>query len=124
MRFTRPISIATLGALLTLAGCKEEQAPQEGFAFPPPQVAVLTVKAEDVPITNELPGRIAATRIAEVRPRASGILVDRVFQQGAVPVRAARTQQPHGRKKSQPFEEGATVFRNHGGVTGNSKEGT
>ena len=84
MRFTRPISIATLGALLTLSGCKEEQAPQEGFAFPPPQVAVLTVKAEDVPITNELPGRIAATRTAEVRPRASGIVVDRVFEQGSL----------------------------------------
>ena len=83
MRFTRPISIATLGALLTLAGCKEEQAPQEGFAFPPPQVAVLTVKAEDVPITNELPGRVAATRTAEVRPRASGIVIERVFEQGS-----------------------------------------
>ncbi|MFC6445960.1 efflux RND transporter periplasmic adaptor subunit [Shinella zoogloeoides] len=84
MRFTRPISIATLGALLTLAGCKEEQAPQEGFAFPPPQVAVLTVKAEDVPITNELPGRVAATRTAEVRPRASGILIERIFEQGSL----------------------------------------
>ncbi len=83
MRFTRPISIATFGALLILAGCQEEQAPQGGFAFPPPQVAVLTVKAEDVPITNDLPGRIAATRIAEVRPRASGIVIARVFEQGS-----------------------------------------
>ena len=83
MRFTRPISIATFGALLIIAGCQEEQAPQGGFAFPPPQVAVLTVKAEDVPITNDLPGRIAATRTAEVRPRASGIVVERVFEQGS-----------------------------------------
>ena len=83
MRFTRPISIATLGALLIIAGCQEEQAPQGGFAFPPPQVAVLTVKAEDVPITNDLPGRIAATRTAEVRPRASGIVIERVFEQGS-----------------------------------------
>ena len=83
MRFTRPISIATFGALLILAGCQEEQAPQGGFAFPPPQVAVLTVKAEDVPITNDLPGRIAATRTAEVRPRASGIVIERVFEQGS-----------------------------------------
>ncbi|OJU98261.1 MAG: efflux transporter periplasmic adaptor subunit [Shinella sp. 65-6] len=84
MRFMRPISIATFGALLILAGCKEEQAPQEGFSFPPPQVATITVKAEDVPITNDLPGRIAATRTAEVRPRASGIVVERVFEQGSL----------------------------------------
>lgn len=84
MRFTRPISIATFGALLILAGCSDEQAPQAGFSFPPPQVAVITVKAEDVPITNELPGRIAATRTAEVRPRASGILIERVFEQGSL----------------------------------------
>ena len=83
MRFTRPISIATFGALLILAGCQDEQAPQGGFAFPPPQVAVITVKAEDVPITNDLPGRIAATRTAEVRPRATGIVIDRIFEQGS-----------------------------------------
>jgi membrane fusion protein (multidrug efflux system) len=69
---------------LILAGCQDEQAPQGGFSFPPPQVAVITVKAEDVPITNDLPGRIAATRTAEVRPRASGILIERVFQQGSL----------------------------------------
>ena len=84
MRFTRPISIATFGALMILAGCQDEQAPQGGFSFPPPQVAVITVKAEDVPITNDLPGRIAATRTAEVRPRASGIIVERVFEQGSL----------------------------------------
>jgi membrane fusion protein (multidrug efflux system) len=33
---------------------------------------------------NELPGRIAATRTAEVRARVSGILQERVFQQGSM----------------------------------------
>jgi membrane fusion protein (multidrug efflux system) len=83
MRFTKPISIVTFGALLILAGCQEEQAQQGGAAFPPPQVAVVTVKAEDVPITNDLPGRIAATRTAEVRPRATGIIIERIFEQGS-----------------------------------------
>ncbi|MGB3813430.1 MAG: efflux RND transporter periplasmic adaptor subunit [Shinella sp.] len=83
MRFNRPITIATFGALLILAGCQDEQAQQGGGAFPPPQVAVITAKAENVPITNDLPGRIAATRTAEVRPRATGIVIERVFQQGS-----------------------------------------
>jgi membrane fusion protein (multidrug efflux system) len=48
----------------------------------PVPVSVYTVTQEDVPILNELPGRIAPTRIAEVRPRVSGIVVARVFEQG------------------------------------------
>lgn len=49
----------------------------------PVPVSVLTLAPEDVSITNELPGRIAPTRIAEVRPRISGIVVERVFEQGS-----------------------------------------
>jgi len=49
----------------------------------PVPVSVLTVAPENVPILNELPGRIAPTRIAEVRPRISGIVEQRVFEQGS-----------------------------------------
>jgi membrane fusion protein (multidrug efflux system) len=51
---------------------------------PPPPVGVISVQLEAIPITNELPGRIAPTRIAQVRPRVSGIIVARVFQQGSL----------------------------------------
>src|SRR6266540_2012452 len=34
-------------------------------------------------IFRELPGRIAPTRVSEVRPRVSGIVVERLFQQGS-----------------------------------------
>ena len=52
--------------------------------MPPVPVSVITTEAEDLPILSELPGRIAPTRIAEVRPRVSGIVVQRVFQQGSL----------------------------------------
>lgn len=52
--------------------------------MPPPQVGVLTIEAQDVPVISELPGRIAATRVSEVRARVSGILEERVFEQGAL----------------------------------------
>jgi membrane fusion protein, multidrug efflux system len=55
---------------------------QQGM--PPPAVGVVTVQPEAIPITNELPGRIAPTRIAQVRPRVSGIVIARVFQQGSL----------------------------------------
>lgn len=57
--------------------------PAGGQRPPPPAVSVVTIAPESVAITNELPGRIAPTRIAEVRPRVSGIVVERVFQQGS-----------------------------------------
>ena len=50
---------------------------------PPASVSVVTVAPESLPVINELPGRIAPTRIAEVRPRVSGIIVERVFEQGS-----------------------------------------
>ena len=62
---------------IVLVGCSDEQAAAPG-APPPAAVKVVTVKPEELPITNELPGRIAPTRLAEVRPRVSGIIVERV----------------------------------------------
>lgn len=50
----------------------------------PATVGVLTVAEQAVPVLNELPGRVAATRISEVRARVSGILLERVFEQGAL----------------------------------------
>lgn len=57
---------------------------QEGGQMPPPAVGVLELTAKSVPVVNELPGRIAATRVAEVRARVSGILLERVFEQGTL----------------------------------------
>ncbi|TAI63241.1 efflux RND transporter periplasmic adaptor subunit [Bradyrhizobium sp. Leo170] len=63
---------------LTIGGV----AAQQGAELPPPAVSVIELKAHAVPVVNELPGRIAATRISEVRARVSGILQARVFTQG------------------------------------------
>ena len=51
--------------------------------LPPAVVSVQTMRGESLPVINELPGRVAATRTAEVRPRVGGIVVERVFTQGA-----------------------------------------
>lgn len=85
MRMNRPILAATVAALLVLSGCQEgEGEKQAAPSYPPPQVSVITTKTEDIPITNDLPGRIAPTRISEVRPRATGIVIERVFEQGSI----------------------------------------
>ncbi len=79
--------VATVLSLLAVvAACTESNsaAPAAPGAPPPTAVSVVEVKPEQLPITNQLPGRIAPTRIAQVRPRVSGIVVERVFEQGSV----------------------------------------
>jgi membrane fusion protein (multidrug efflux system) len=51
--------------------------------MPPTEVGVVTVAPESVTITTELPGRVNAMRVAEVRARATGILLKRLFEEGA-----------------------------------------
>ena len=41
------------------------------------------LKAESVPITTELPGRINAYRAADVRPQVNGIILKRLFVEGS-----------------------------------------
>jgi membrane fusion protein (multidrug efflux system) len=70
---------------LVLAGCakKDGGAAAKAAHQPPPEVSVLTVAAESVPLSTELPGRIHPVREAEVRARATGILLKRYFEEGA-----------------------------------------
>jgi membrane fusion protein (multidrug efflux system) len=78
---------AALGLLVLLGACTEEKKATSSAAKAPPpptEVGIVVARAETLPVTNNLPGRIAPTRIAEVRPRVSGIVVERVFQQGSI----------------------------------------
>ncbi|WP_458759420.1 efflux RND transporter periplasmic adaptor subunit [Afipia sp. TerB] len=65
-----------------LSGCDEPTSAAASPA-PVPQVSVITVKPEPRALIRELPGRIAPTRVAEVRPQVSGIIVERLFEQGS-----------------------------------------
>lgn len=84
MRMNRPILAVTTATLFVLAGCQEKEEQQAAPVYPPAQVSVVTTSAAPVTITNDLPGRIAATRVAEVRPRVTGIVIQRVFEQGSM----------------------------------------
>jgi len=67
--------------LLTLFACG--RAPQGPPPSGPPEVAVVVVKPEPVVINTELPGRVSAYLIAEVRPQVSGIIQKRLFTEGS-----------------------------------------
>ena len=70
--------------LVALAACspRAETAPG-GAAPPPPEVGVVTATPRTVGLTTELPGRLEASRVAQVRARAAGILQKRLFREGS-----------------------------------------
>src|SRR6188768_812946 len=49
---------------------------------PPPEVSVITLAPRAVAITDQLPGRTTAYRVAEVRPQVTGIVQKRMFVEG------------------------------------------
>jgi membrane fusion protein (multidrug efflux system) len=71
-------------ALLTglAAGCGKSQPPQQQQP-PPTEVGVVAAKAEVVPLTQDLVGRLSATRTADVRARVPGVLLKRVYKEGS-----------------------------------------
>jgi membrane fusion protein (multidrug efflux system) len=74
-------SVAVLLALVALAGCGDKAAP--AGAPPPPEVGVVTVAPKTLDVPTELPGRVEAARVAQVRARVTGIVQKRLFAEGS-----------------------------------------
>lgn len=74
----------TVGLGAGLQGCSPAGS-QTGTAAapPPPEVGVVTVAPGRADLSVELPGRLEAYRVAQVRARAAGILHKRLFNEGA-----------------------------------------
>jgi membrane fusion protein (multidrug efflux system) len=77
---------AVLAATIYLSGCGDQIGSahaQNPGNVPPPEVSVVTASPERLTVINELPGRLEAARVAEVRARVAGIVTKRVFREGA-----------------------------------------
>ncbi|WP_375158720.1 efflux RND transporter periplasmic adaptor subunit [Bradyrhizobium sp. RDT46] len=73
-----------LAALAPLLGaCEESSSAISTAPSAHPDVSVVIVKPQPRAVVRELPGRIAPTRVSDVRPRVSGIVVERLFRQGS-----------------------------------------
>ena len=80
---TNTVKIAgILSALLLtvlMAGCDEKKQPEiKSHAG----VRYQTVTPERVVLTRELPGRVSAFRVSEVRPQVGGLILERLFEEG------------------------------------------
>ena len=80
-----PNALAAAALLLALAACgdKQPQAGPPGGGMPPAEVGVVTVTPGDIGLITELPGRLEASRVAQVRARAAGIVLQRLFREGS-----------------------------------------
>lgn len=93
-----------------LAGCDESNSAILQAQPVEPDVSVITVRPQPRAVVRELPGRIAPTRVAEVRPRVSGIVVERLFRQGS----EVKAGEPLYRIDPHPFE--VEVMANEAGL--------
>ena len=74
------VTAVALASMLSGCGKKEDAAPPPAQK---PEVGVVTLKAQPYTLTTELPGRTTAFRVAEVRPQVDGIILKRLFKEGA-----------------------------------------
>jgi membrane fusion protein, multidrug efflux system len=99
-RSMRRLSGALLTAVLLLAACSSDPSGNtaggrggrggRGGAGGPPTVGFVVVQEGSAPIQQELPGRVAAFQVSEVRPQVSGVIQKRFFVEGSI-VRQGQT---------------------------------
>lgn len=72
--------ISAAVAALFLVACSQEP---QGGQMPPPEVGVVVMRAQPVPIVREASGRLAPTRASDVRARVPGVLQKRLYKEGS-----------------------------------------
>ena len=87
MSASRPVllTLVPLVVLLTACGAKDgaPTAAGSGGGMPPPEVGVVTMAPQSVALQTELPGRVSPVRVAQVRARVSGVVLQRLFREGS-----------------------------------------
>ncbi|PHP85657.1 efflux transporter periplasmic adaptor subunit [Burkholderia sp. AU18528] len=73
----RLITVAAAAVFLAACGKKESAPPPQT-----PEVGVVTVQPQAVPVFTDLPGRTSAFLVAQVRARVDGIVLRREFTEG------------------------------------------
>lgn len=88
-----------LAVTFTLAACSG-QTPPESSEPAPPAVTVVQTASTTLALSDELPGRVTAFRVADIRPQVGGIVLRRLFEQGA----EVRAGQPLFQLNPAPFK--------------------
>lgn len=74
-----PLRFASAALLALILGACGHSTPP---ASPPAEVGVVIAEPANLPVTRDYPGRLAATLVAQVRARVTGIVLQRVYKEG------------------------------------------
>jgi membrane fusion protein (multidrug efflux system) len=93
----KPQAVAVLAEILLLAGCGGSGTGQQsggrggrGGPGGPAQVGFVVVQQGSAPLQQELPGRVTAYQVSDVRPQVTGVIQRRLFREGSI-VRQGQT---------------------------------
>lgn len=75
---TWALTTGAIGLIAFSSACKKQVPPQMT-----PEVGYQVIAPERAVLTTELPGRTSAFLVAEIRPQVSGLILKRLFQEGA-----------------------------------------
>ncbi|MFP3349968.1 efflux RND transporter periplasmic adaptor subunit [Pseudoalteromonas sp. SIMBA_153] len=67
---------------VALSGCDQVAEQPKASAPAATPVGVVTLNSQAITLKKELPGRVSAFQIAEIRPQVSGIVQSRLFEEG------------------------------------------
>ncbi len=79
-----PFAVAGLPLLIALAACSGNAQEGGGMAFPAPEVSVVAVTGQDLPVAREYVGQTKGSREVEIRARVGGIIEQRLYEEGSV----------------------------------------
>ncbi len=85
MNLCRLRTFPVLALVALLSACGKGQSAKSGHqgSMPPPQVDVVVAHSKNVELTRTVVGRLAATKVAEVRARVTGIVLKRTYKEGS-----------------------------------------
>jgi membrane fusion protein (multidrug efflux system) len=86
--YSHPLQCLSTAAMLLTAGlltaCQDKPAATPAAQASPVEVGVVIVSAQDAPLELVLPGRLSAGQVAEIRPQVGGLVLKRLFTEGAL----------------------------------------
>ena len=83
-RHTARRAVLALTVAAALSSCGQPDAAQGGApANQPANVAFLTLQGQDTTLSKELPARVSALTVADIRPQVTGLIQKRLFAEGS-----------------------------------------
>lgn len=82
MRHSTQSVLLLLITSMLLSACGQQRPSGNTASQPPPQAGFVVIQAQPFTLVNELPGRTTPFQVAEVRPQITGLIEQRLFEEG------------------------------------------